>query len=382
MSTTKICKIDVWVCRVPLERPVTTSFGAMKERPGLFLRLENSGGAYGFGEIWCNFPARGAEHRAQLVIDEFSQILFAMEDGVPPDFFSHLTKLTHIRSLQSGEWGPYAQVIAGLDIAAWDMRARVAGLPVRSLLNDTVREKVPCYASGIHIRDAGKDIAECRAKGHHAFKVKVGFDLEDDCAALKELISSLGEDERLFCDANQAWDLERALRFVETMRDAAIGWLEEPMPADAPASDWSRLAEASGIPLAAGENIASKAGFDQAINSGSIATIQPDIAKWGGFTGCMAVALAAKRAGRTYCPHFLGGGLGLIASAHLLAAAGGDGLLEFDANPNPLRDAFLEQNTLTSDGIFQLSTEPGLGVTELPGELDPFVVMHQTASSH
>ena len=144
MSADKICRIDAWVCRAPLARPVTTSFGAMKERPGLFLRLENSSGAYGFGEIWCNFPARGAEHRAQLVIDEFSQILFAMEDGVPPDLFSHLTKLTHISTLQSGEWGPYAQAIAGLDIAAWDLRARAAGLPVRSLLNDTERKKVPC----------------------------------------------------------------------------------------------------------------------------------------------------------------------------------------------------------------------------------------------
>jgi len=380
MSSTKICRIDVWVCRAPLARPVTTSFGAMKERPGLFLRLENSSGAYGFGEIWCNFPARGAEHRAGLVIDEFSQILFAMEDGVPPDLFSHLTKLTHIRTLQSAEWGPYAQAIAGLDIAALDLRARVAGQPVRNLLNDTAREKVPCYASGIHIRDAEKDIAECRAMGHRAFKVKVGFDLEDDCAALRELISSLAGDERLFCDANQAWDLEEALKFVEAMGEVAIGWLEEPMPADAPASDWKRLAEVSEIPLAAGENIASKAGFDQAINSGSIATIQPDIAKWGGFTGCMAVAQAAKRAGHTYCPHFLGGGIGLIASANLLAAAGGNGLLEFDANPNPLRDAFLEQNTFTADGVFQLCPEAGLGVMEFPEELNPFVVMHQTVT--
>ena len=68
--------------------------------------------------------------------------------------------------------------------------------------------------------------------------------------------------------------------------------------------------------------------------------LQPDLAKWGGLSGCWRVARKIRGAGLRYCPHFLGGGIGLIASAHLLAAAGGDGLLEVDVNPNPLRDAF------------------------------------------
>ena len=46
------------------------------------------------------------------------------------------------------------------------------------------------------------------------------------------------------------------------------------------------------------------------------------------------------KSGKTFCPHYLGGGIGLLASAHLLAGVGGDGLLEVDANDNPLRDRF------------------------------------------
>ena len=65
--------------------------------------------------------------------------------------------------------------------------------------------------------------------------------------------------------------------------------------------------------------------------------IQPDMAKWGGFTRCLSVARRIRAAGLRYCPHFLGGGVGQLASAHLLAAVGGEGLLEIDANPNPLR---------------------------------------------
>jgi hypothetical protein len=46
------------------------------------------------------------------------------------------------------------------------------------------------------------------------------------------------------------------------------------------------------------------------------------------------------RSGKTFCPHYLGGGIGLLASAHLLAGVVGDGLLKVDSNDNPLRERF------------------------------------------
>jgi L-alanine-DL-glutamate epimerase-like enolase superfamily enzyme len=85
----------------------------------------------------------------------------------------------------------------------------------------------------------------------------------------------------------------------------------------------------------------------------------------------VAVAQKACAEGLRYCPHFLGGGIGLIASAHLLAAIGGDGLLEVDVNPNPLRDAFGGAKT-RNDGWFPISTASGLGIELLPEELSQF----------
>ena len=60
-------------------------------------------------------------------------------------------------------------------------------------------------------------------------------------------------------------------------------------------------------------------------------------------------------------PHFLGGGVGLAASAHLLAAVGGDGLLEIDANDNPLRGAVTGERWRIEDGMVDISTAPGIG---------------------
>ncbi|MFA9474175.1 MAG: enolase C-terminal domain-like protein, partial [Filomicrobium sp.] len=84
------------------------------------------------------------------------------------------------------------------------------------------------------------------------------------------------------------------------------------------------------------------------------------------------VAGQAIAAGHTYCPHFLGGGVGLEASAHLLAAVGGAGLLEIDVNPNPLRDRLADSGQSLRAGCWHVGDAPGLGIEELPGDLAAF----------
>jgi L-alanine-DL-glutamate epimerase-like enolase superfamily enzyme len=133
------------------------------------------------------------------------------------------------------------------------------------------------------------------------------------------------------------------------------------LAADEPLSAWSALAAAAGIPLAAGENMNGVGEFEAAIASRAFAYLQPDVAKWGGVSGCVAVGRAARKAGVTYCPHFLGGGIGLMASAHCLAAVGGPGLLEFDTNPNPLRSEILGAHLAIANGRVRLDEAPGLG---------------------
>jgi len=90
--------------------------------------------------------------------------------------------------------------------------------------------------------------------------------------------------------------------------------------------------------------------------------VQPDIAKWGGLTECSVIARDVVKSGKTFCPHYLGGGIGLLASAHLLAATGGEGLLEVDSNDNPLRDRFCGPVADVRDGTITLDDEPGLGI--------------------
>ena len=117
----------------------------------------------------------------------------------------------------------------------------------------------------------------------------------------------------------------------------------------------------SPVPLAGGENMFDDGAFDDAISLGALSFIQPDITKWGGVTGCLRVAKRINQGGRVYCPHYLGGAIGVLASAHLLAAVGGDGLLEVDINPNPLREDMLDAPLPISAGRLNLPETPGLG---------------------
>ena len=144
--------------------------------------------------------------------------------------------------------------------------------------------------------------------------------------------------------------------------NSALAWLEEPIRADRPWQEWQRLRKGIDVPLAAGENIASHAGFEQALGDDVLRVVQPDIAKWGGLSVCSGIARDIMKSGKTFCPHYLGGGIGLLASAHLLAGVGGDGLLEVDSNDNPLRDLFCGPVVDIGDGMVTLSDAPGLGI--------------------
>lgn len=365
--------VECLAFRVPLRIPVATSFGIMRDRPAVFVRLEDADGAFGWGEIFANWPAAGAEHRARLVVEDIAEIFLGQDLPSPAALFAMLSKATHRRALQSGEWGPFRQAVAGLDTAAWDLVARRLGQPLRSVLNGSARLKIPVYASGIDSRRAQEAIVQARASGHCAFKIKVGFGTADDADATHAAANSLQPGEILLADANQAWDVESALAYLNALRDAALGWLEEPLPADAPEDDWARLAAQSPVPLAAGENVAGEEAFRSLIGAGTVNFVQPDVTKWGGVTGCMMVARAVVAAGLVYCPHFLGGGIGLAASAHLLAAVGGSGMLEMDVNPNPLREALFPGEV--RGGFLTLSSAPGLGIGAIPGELKRYCTL-------
>jgi D-galactarolactone cycloisomerase len=366
--------VAAFVYRAPIDTPVQTSFGIMRDRPAVFVRITDTEGATGWGEIWCNFPTVGAEHRARLVDSVLAPLLVGGSFASPEVAFAALTERTAVLAIQSAEPGPLAQCIAGLDTALWDLHARRLGQPLWRLLGGT-SPTIPVYASGLNPTQPEALAARMLAQGHRAFKLKVGFGADRDHANLRALREVVGAS-TLMVDANQAWDLDTAARRARDLEAFDLAWLEEPLRADRPWRDWQQLAAGLALPLAAGENLATQAAFEAAIDSNALAVIQPDLAKWGGISGCLPVARLIRSGGRRFCPHYLGGSVGLTASAHLLAAVGGDGMLEVDANPNPLRSLGCGPLATVRNGLVTLSEEAGLGAPPDLEALRAFRVAH------
>jgi D-galactarolactone cycloisomerase len=220
-----IRRVQAFCYRYPLVTPVVTSFGLMLNRPAVLVRVEDEEGNFGWGEIWANFPSTGAEHHARIVNEFLAPAMSGFKAAYPADVFDSLTQRTAIIALQSGEPGPFAQTIAGIDIAIWDLYAKRC--------NGGTINTIRAYASGIN-PTGSKQIAEMAVNaGHRALKLKIGFDCTRDhgnLAALRELIG----DGVLAADANQAWSKQQALEIARRLQKFRLAWLEEPIRADRP----------------------------------------------------------------------------------------------------------------------------------------------------
>jgi L-alanine-DL-glutamate epimerase-like enolase superfamily enzyme len=162
-------------------------------------------------------------------------------------------------------------------------------------------------------------------------------------------------------DSNQSWSFEQAKQSLQLLQQYSPLFAEEPLAADAPLDQWEQLAKASSIPIAGGENIY---GVDQFIRmaDAGMSVLQPDVAKWGGVTGALALAKAKPEDVKLW-PHFMGTALGQMASLAITAIVGKGSVCEMDVNKNPLRTELCGDVMNINEGRVKLHAGAGL-VTE------------------
>jgi L-alanine-DL-glutamate epimerase-like enolase superfamily enzyme len=356
-----ITRIETFIYRAAVSKPVVSSLATISSRVALLVRVEDASGAFGWGEVYATLPSHGAEHRAQYLHRNIAPLVLGKPITDIAALWRSLSIKTHGMAIQTGEPGPIAAALAGLDTAIWDLQARRQGKPLCGLLGADPGP-LPCYASGLNPADGPEVVRQSRAAGFRAFKQKIGFDDATDLANLAAIRQDMAAGEKLMVDVNQGWTLEQALAKAPGLAAFDLTWVEEPLQADRPAQEWQQCARACASPLAGGENLR---GDDFDKHAAWLGFVQPDVGKWGGVSGNLMVARAALAAGKIYCPHWLGAGIGLMASAHVLLAAGGPGMLEVDVNENPLRELLAQPFPSLRDGNLQIAAQPGIGV--LPG---------------
>ena len=378
ISPFRLTRLDIHVFRASVSKPVVTSFNTMNSRATALLRVEDTDGAHGWGEIWGNFPTITSEHRARLAAWALPSLAIGAEISNPAAFHAHVRAKLRVIEVQSDEPGPIAGIAAALDQAVWDLAARKHDVSLRRLLRGNAPDTVPAYASGLNPKGAADQVAAARMRGFQRFKLKIGFGNDVDLPNIDDIRANMTDDEILFVDANMRWSPEEAITQVGKLSDYGLGWIEEPIRADEPAEAWRALHTATTTPLAGGENLRGDQAFTESLEW--LKFMQPDVGKLGGISGCYAIARQALDAGVTYCPHWLSGGVGLLHSANLLAGVGGDGVLEMDVNENPLREAVLGGAIELRDGNAHMPTGPGIGldVDATIRDLESRRVFHET----
>ena len=338
----QVSRIDVYVLRVPVNRPVRSAVGEYDNRPMVLIRIEDEIETVGWGEVFCNFPPCGAEHRARLIDTFLAPLVVGKSFSTPQDIFRLLLQKTEIVVIKSGEFGPFHQCIAGIDIAIWDIFARRKHLPLWRLIDFKGDPHLNVYASGLTPGELESIVERRFNEGYRAFKLKTGFGLRADLFNIKALRDLLGEKPHIMADANQVWNYEEAHAAVQAFAQYDLMWVEEPIRANRPIAEWQMLSERSPIDLALGECLYGEQMLLEMIESGVPTYLQPDVIKWGGVTGTLPVIRACVENEIQYCPHCFGGGISLLASAHLLASCGGRGWLEVNANNNPLQSILID----------------------------------------
>lgn len=271
----------------------------------------------------------------------------------------------------------------------WDLKGRLLGESVASLLGGRRRDAVSAYATGGFFpeADAVDDVREAVAAemaghvdaGFQAVKQKIGLsrhfdaDRRDDVSLVRAVRDAVGPDVRLFVDANHAYDLADARWVADRLADLDVGFFEEPLHPER-LDAYERLAARSPVPLAAGECWAFEPRFAEAADRGLIGYAQPDVTSAGGFTAARRTVEAAWARGVQPFPHVFGSAVALHASLQLLAATPGDPMVEFDRTPNPIRDD-LARDPIEPDGpAVSIPEEPGIGLEVDPDVLDAFRV--------
>jgi L-alanine-DL-glutamate epimerase-like enolase superfamily enzyme len=336
----------------PRAKPITNGLHTYTHSGLLIVKVHTDEGIMGVGV--------GAKGELIAEIIDHLKTLLIGEDPINVERLWHKMWVPKL----VGRRGLTTRAIAGIDIALWDLRAKIANLPLYKLLGG-FRDRVPTYVAGGYYED-GKGLKELAQEmvdnvelGARAIKMKVGaVPIAEDVERVKVVREAIGPDIKLLVDANCAYRHYEAIQFAKRIEEYDPFWFEEPVLPD----DYighRRLADATSIPIATGENEYTKYGFRDLIERQSAAIFNADAKILGGVTEFMKVAALAQAYDLDIAPH---GSQDI--HVHLVAAIPNGLILEFYRDTvDPMWGKMYHTTiTINDDGTVSPPDVPGIGI--------------------
>jgi L-alanine-DL-glutamate epimerase-like enolase superfamily enzyme len=361
VTPVRITEVRCRVLRAPLAEPIRMSFAAMTRRTAVLVEVLTDNGLHGVGESWANYPPWAADERVATVRDGVAPLLVGEPVDDVPRLHAKLVDALVPLGRQWGAPGPIAQAISGADMALWDLYGTRLARSMAALAGGRVRDRVGVYASGLGPSQVERDAERCRSFGFRLVKLRVGFGTDVDVANLRAARAALGDEAAVAVDANQRWSLPEAVAMAGPLRDAGVAWVEEPITGNALA-DLEEFHRQTGLRVATGENLYLRDAFRPYAESPGVHVLQPDVSKCGGITEFLAISEIAAMAGKPVLPHLYGGAVAYAATLQLAACCPAVETVEYDVQPNPLRDPLLRDPPCPVDGVVTIPDGAGLGV--------------------
>ena len=368
----KITGVRVHVLRSPLGEPFAFSQGWVQSRGATLVEVATDEGIVGWGEALCQ-GLQPPEIAASAIRHALAPLVIGA-DPLEPEVLWH--RMYH-HTRDYGQKGALIGAISALDIAFWDIAGKARGEPVARLLGGMFRQRVQAYATGFYrIRgqgEAARLAAEAErhvAQGFTAYKVKLGFGLDDDLAVMRAIKEVAGNHEAMI-DTNHAYGVAEAIRLGRSLEDMGwrLRWYEEPVALEDLAG-YAEVRSALATPIAGGENEYTAFGFRELFARRALDIAQPDLCIAGGFTACRHIVALAHAHGVQVNPHVWASAVGQAASLQFIAAVPvanhslfpSDILLEFDTSSHPFREHLTDLPLRQRGGWVDIPAKPGLGI--------------------
>jgi mandelate racemase len=341
--------IQATLVKVPMRRALGTSAMRIDQAPLLLVDLHTEEGIVGHAYLFCYLQSAGVAAHALF---QDAAALLAGKAAAPAE----LRRLLEGRFRLIGARGLVAMVMAGIDIACWDVLAKAAGMPLATLLGASLRA-LPAYNSNglglLEPQAAADEALELVAEGFTAIKMRLGRPRgEDDLAALRAVRQTIPGDIGLMADYNQALTTAQARERCRQLDDEGLTWIEEPIRHDDYAA-CAALARELRTPVQIGENFAGPRALAQALSARASDLVMPDLERIGGVSGWIAAAALADAAGIELSSHLFA-----EVSVHLLAASPTAHWLEYVDWANPI----LQQPLAVTGGSCAPPPRPGNGL--------------------
>ncbi len=253
--------------------------------------------------------------------------------------------------------------LSAVDIALWDLKGKLFGLPLYRLLGGD-RAKVPVYASGGWTSYSDDELVEEMVnlvhQGYTMVKFKVGVEGGNnpgrDLERVRKVREAVGPATRLMLDANNCWDAATAVQFANRVKQFDILFLEEPVPAD-DIPGLARYKRGTDLPLATGEHEYTKFGVRDLVLNEAADVVQVDGTRVGGYTELLKVAAITQAWNLKLAPHAME-----YVHSHFVSAMPNSLFLERllifeEVSANVFQDA-----PLPKDGYLEIPDLPGLGL--------------------